>query len=94
MANVLTVLRLVPDTQVENIKTFLTPIKKLCKEHQIEFMKYDKEPMSYGMFSILLYVKNPDSEEGAETLGTFQESLEGAGTLQSVEVHTQTLIDY
>jgi translation elongation factor aEF-1 beta len=95
MANVLTVLKLVPnESELEQDNFINNSIIPKCKEYEVELIKHDKEPLAFGMFAILIYIKNIDSEEGADKLNAFQEELENSDDLQSVELQHQTLIDY
>jgi translation elongation factor EF-1beta len=95
MANVLTIYKLVPNDSEFAYERFIeTIITKICSKHEIEYIKYDKEPLAYGMYAMLLYVKNHDSEEGADALNAFQEELEQLEDLQTVELQQQTLSDY
>ena len=95
MANVLTVLQLIPNDAELVFDDFIdNTIRSLCEEHEIEYIKYEKTPVAYGLFALVLYVKNPDSEEGADQVNAFQEVLQGLEEIQTVELQNQTLIDY
>jgi len=95
MANVLTILKLVPSeadlVQEDFVNNFIKP---KCEEYGVELVKFDKEPLAFGMFALLIYLKNVDSEEGADKLNTLQEEFENMDSLQSIELQHQTLIDY
>ena len=95
MANVLTILKLVPsDSELDQESFIKNTVIPKCKDFAIEYIKSDKEPLAFGMFALQIYVKNVDSEEGADNLNSFQEFLENSDELQSVELQQQTLIDY
>lgn len=95
MANVLTVLQLIPNDSEMNFDDFIeNSIQTLCKEHEIEYLKYEKTPVAYGLYAMLLYIKNSDSDEGADQLNAFQEAIEGLNEVQTIELQNQTLIDY
>ncbi len=95
MANVLTVLKIVPSDTELNREDFVNNVLKgLCEENNIEFVKYDEEPVAYGLVAILAFLKNPDSEDGAEDLNSLQESLEGMDDLSSIEIQVQNLTDH
>ncbi|MFW9929034.1 MAG: hypothetical protein ACFFD1_06560 [Candidatus Thorarchaeota archaeon] len=95
MTNVLTILKLVPNDSELDFNSYIkNTIVPKCKEHNIEYIKQDKEPLAFGMFALVIYIKNEDSEDGADELNAFQEELEGSDDLQAVELQQQTLIDY
>ena len=95
MANVLTVLQLVPnDTEIDFESFVENIIHALCEEHEIEYIKYEKAPLAFGLYAMVLYVKNPDSDEGADQLNAFQDALQGLDEIQTIELQNQTLIDY
>lgn len=95
MANVLTVLKIVPSDTELNREDFVNNVLKgLCEDNNIEFVKYDEEPVAYGLVAILAFLKNPDSDEGAEDLNSLQESLEGMEDLSSIEIQVQSLTDH
>lgn len=95
MANVLTILKIVPSDTELNHEDFVNNVfKGLCEENNIEFLKFDKEPVAYGLVAILAFIKNPDSEDGADDLNALQETLEGMDDLSTIEIQTQTLTDH
>ena len=95
MANVLTVLKIVPsDTEFSKEDFVNNVLKGLCEENNIEFLKYDEEPVAYGLVAILAFLKNPDSEDGADDLNVLQETLEGMEDLSSIEIQVQNLTDH
>ena len=95
MANVLTVLKIVPSDTEFNKEEFINNVfKGLCEEHNIEYLKYDEEPVAYGLVAILAFLKNADSEDGADDLNALQETLEGMEDLSSIELQGQTLTDH
>ena len=95
MANVLTILKIVPNDTEFNKEDFINNVfKGLCEENNIEYLKYDEEPVAYGLVAMLTYLKNPDTEEGADDLNSLQETLEGMEDLSSIELQNQTLTDH
>ena len=95
MANVLTVLKIVPsDTELNRDDFVNNVLKGLCEEHNIEFVKYDEEPVAYGIVAILAFLKNADSEDGADDLNALQETLEGMDDLSLIEIQVQNLTDH
>ena len=95
MANVLTVLKLVPDgSDFEQDKFISDVLNPLLKKYNIEYIKKESEPIAFGLEALIIYVKNEDSEEGADNLNNFQEELENLENIQAVELQHQTLIDY
>ena len=95
MANVLTVLKIVPSDTEFNREEFVNNVfKGLCEENNIEYLKYEEEPVAYGIVAILAYIKNPDSEDGADDLNALQEILEGNEDLSNIEVQVQQLTDH
>jgi translation elongation factor aEF-1 beta len=95
MANVLTVLKIVPNDTEFNKEDFINNVfKGLCEENNIQYLKYDEEPVAYGLVAMLAFLKNPDTEEGADDLNALQETLEGMEDLSSIELQNQTLTDH
>ncbi len=95
MANVLTVLKITPSGTELNREDFVNNVLKgLCEENNVEFVKYEEEPVAYGLVAILAYLKNPDTEDGADDLNSLQETLEGNEDLSTVEVQVQQLTDH
>ena len=95
MANVLTVLKIVPSgTELDREDFVNNVLKGLCEENNVEFVKYEEEPVAYGLVAILAYLKNADTEDGADDLNSLQETLEGNDDLSSVEVQVQQLTDH
>ena len=95
MANVLTVLKIIPSDTEFNREEFVNNVLKgLCEENNIEYLKYEEEPVAYGIVAILAYIKNPDSEDGADDLNALQEILEGNEDLSNIEVQVQQLTDH
>ena len=95
MANVLTVLKIIPSDTEFNREEFVNNVLKgLCEENNIEYLKYEEEPVAYGIVAILAYMKNPDSEDGADDLNALQETLEGNEDLSTIEVQVQQLTDH
>jgi len=96
MANVLTTIKIVPSDPEMDREKFVKEvlIDDLCPKTNIQFIKYDEEPVAYGIIAILAYIKNPDSEDGADDLNTFQELLEERDDISDIELHMQTLMDH
>ena len=95
MANVLTVLKITPSDTELNREDFVNNVLKgLCEENNVEFVKYEEEPVAYGLVAIMAYLKNPDTEDGADDLNILQETLEGMDDLSTVEVQVQQLTDH
>lgn len=95
MANVLTILKIVPNDTEFDKEGFINDVfKGLCEDNNIEYLKYDEEPVAYGLVAILAYLKNPDSEDGADDLNALQETLEGMDDISNIEIQTQTLTDH
>lgn len=95
MANVLTVLKITPsDTEFSREDFVNKVLKGLCEENNVEFVKYEEEPVAYGLIAIMAYLKNADTEDGADDLNALQETLEGNEDLSSVEVQVQQLTDH
>ena len=95
MANVLTILKIVPSgTELDREDFVNNVLKGLCEENNVEFVKYEEEPVAYGLVAILAYLKNADTEDGADDLNSLQETLEGNDDLSSVEVQVQQLTDH
>ena len=66
-----------------------------CKQTNIEFLKYEEEPVAYGIVAILAYIKNEDSGDGSEDLNRLQELLEAReDDISLVEVQMQTIMDH
>ena len=95
MANVLTVLKIIPgDTEFDREKFVNNVFKGLCEDNNVTYLKYEEEPVAYGLVAILAYIKNPDSEDGADDLNTLQETLEGMEDLSTIEIQVQQLTDH
>ena len=95
MANVLTILKIVPSgTELDREDFVNNVLKGLCEENNVEFVKFEEEPVAYGLVAILAYLKNADTEDGADDLNSLQETLEGNDDLSSVEVQVQQLTDH
>ena len=97
MSNVLTILKIVPASPDLNREKFVDDvlIKDYCKKLDIEFLKYEEEPVAYGIVAIIAYLKNQDSGEGADQLNKFQEMLEAReDEISLVEMTMQTIMDH
>ena len=97
MSNVLTVLKIVPASPELDRENFVNEvvIGDYCKQTNIEFLKYEEEPIAYGIVAILAYLKNEDSGDGSEDLNKLQELLEGReDDVSLVEVQMQTIMDH
>lgn len=97
MSNVLTILKIVPATPDLDREKFVNDvlINDYCKQTNIEFLKYEEEPVAYGIVAILAYLKNQDSGDGADDLNRFQEMLEAReDEVSLVEMTMQTIMDH
>ncbi|MHA2363135.1 MAG: hypothetical protein ACXAC7_04205 [Candidatus Hodarchaeales archaeon] len=96
MANVLTILKLTPSDPELNREEFVINVieKQLCKECNVEYLKYDEEPLAFGIYLIKPYFKTPDSEEGTDNINKLEELLSEREELQNVEMDLQTLMDH
>ncbi len=93
MANVLTVLKVVPNEtslrkeQIENLVK-----EKIISELPLEILRVEEQPLAFGLYATILYVKGADSEEGSAAIDALQEKLEGFEQIEDVEVLQQTLM--
>ena len=97
MSNVLTVLKIVPASPDLDREKFVDEVLKndLCKQTNIELLKYEEEPVAYGIVAILAYLKNEDSSNGADDLNKLQEMLEAReDDISLVEITMQTIMDH
>lgn len=97
MSNVLTILKIVPSDPALDREKFVKDvlINDFCKQTNIEFLKYEEEPVAYGIVAILAYLKNADSEDGTEDLNKFQELLEQReDEISLIEINMQTIMDH
>jgi len=97
MSNVLTILKIVPADPELDRENFVNEvlISDYCKQTNIEFLKYEEEPVAYGIVAILAYLKNEDSDNGADNLNRFQEMLEAReDEVSLVEMTMQTIMDH
>ena len=96
MANVLTILKITPSNPALDREDFVKNIlaNKLAKECDIEFLKYDEEPIAFGIFAIKAYLKNEDSEKGTQDIEHLTELLEQHESISTVEMDMQTLVDH
>jgi len=96
MANVLTILRITPSDPSLNREDYVNDVlkNKLSKECNVEFLKYDEEPVAFGIYAIKAYFKNEDSETGTQDIEKLQELIEQNNSISSVEMDMQTLMDH
>ena len=96
MANVLTILRILPSNPELNREEYVNTVLKdeLSKKCNVDFLKYDEEPVAFGIYAIKAYFKNEDSEKGTEDLNRLQELIEEHEDISTVEMDMQTLMDH
>lgn len=96
MANVLTIIKVVPSDPNVDREKFVEEvlIEGVCKECNVEFLKYDEEPLAFGVYAIKAYMKNADTEQGSEDISKLQELLDEREDVGNVEMDMQTLMDH
>ena len=95
MSNVLSILKVIPTSPEANREELLAKAKgKLSEGLEIEILKYEEEPLFFGLVAMKLFVKTVDSEEGNEVLQTFEQRLIDVEEIDNCEVELQTIIDY
>ena len=95
MSNVLTILKVIPTSPEANREEILSKAQnELMKELEIELLKYEEEPLFFGLVALKLFVKTVDSEEGNEVLQTYEQRLLDLEEIDNCEVELQTIIDY
>ncbi|PWI49689.1 elongation factor 1-beta [Candidatus Heimdallarchaeota archaeon B3_Heim] len=95
MSNVLSILKVIPTSPEANREELLAKAKgELSEGLEIEILKYEEEPLFFGLVAMKLFVKTVDSDEGSEVLQTFEQRLIDVEEIDNCEVELQTIIDY
>ncbi|NHJ00644.1 MAG: elongation factor 1-beta [Candidatus Heimdallarchaeota archaeon] len=95
MSNVLSILKVIPSSPEVDREDIVARAKnELSKGLNLEILKKEEEPLFFGLYAIKLFVKTPDSDEGTETLQTFENRLVSLDEVDNCEVELQTIIDY
>ena len=95
MSNVLSIIKVFPTSPEVNREDVLAKAKTdLTKGIELEILKYEEEPLFFGLVALKLFVKTVDSEEGNEVLEKFQQRLIDLEEIDNCEVELQTIIDY
>ena len=95
MSNVLTIVKAIPTSPEANLEEIILKIKTdLTKGIELEILKYEEEPLFFGLVALKLFVKTVDSDEGNEVLEKFQQRLIDMEEIDNCEVELQTIIDY
>ena len=92
MANILTVLKVIPnDPNIDRSEIASIITENVAKKAEVEVIRTDEIDLFFGIVALRVYVKVPDSEEGGAKLNAYQESIEALEFVESVEVEGQTL---
>jgi len=67
---------------------------ELSKGLNLEILKREEKPLFFGLYAIKLFIKTADSDEGTETLQTFEDRLIALEEVDNCEIELQTIIDY
>ncbi len=95
MSNVLSILKVIPTSPEANREELLSKAKnELTEGLEIEILKYEEEPLFFGLVAMKLFVKTVDSDEGNEVLQTFEQRLLDVEEIDNCEIELQTIIDY
>ena len=74
MSNVLSIIKVFPTSPEVDREDILSKAKTdLTKGIELEILKYEEEPLFFGLVALKLFVKTVDSEEGNEVLEKFQQ---------------------
>ncbi len=93
MSNVLTVLKIVPnDTAMRKEQVEQLVKDEILRELPLEILRLEEQPLAFGLYATIIYVKGEDSEEGSAAVDALQEKLEALEQIEDVEVMQQTLI--
>ncbi len=93
MANVLTVLKVIPNEpsmRKEQIEQLVK--EKILGDLPLELLRVDEQPLAFGLYATILYVKGADSEEGSAAIDALQGKLEAMDQIEDVEIMQQSLI--
>ena len=95
MSNVLSILKIIPSSPEADREAIVTTAKtELSVGLALEILKKEEEPLFFGLYAIKLFVKTADSDEGTETLQTFENRLLELEDVDNCEIELQTIIDY
>ncbi len=95
MSNVLSIMKVIPSSPEVDREVIVTRAQtELSKGLSLEILKKEEEPLFFGLYAIKLFVKTADSDEGAETLQTFENRLLALDEIDNCEIELQTIIDY
>lgn len=93
MSNVLTVLKVVPNEPSMRKEQVEQLVKdKILGNLPLELLRMEEQPLAFGLYATIIYVKGADSEEGSAAVDALQEKLEEMEEIEDVEVLQQTLI--
>ena len=92
MGNALTVLKVIPTSPDVDRNALIEKIENELAPNGLEVLKTEEQPLYFGLFSVFLYIKHPDSEEGSENLNKLQDDILALDTVESVDVEAQTLM--
>ena len=95
MSNVLSVLKVIPTSpEVDRDEIVALAQHDLREGLNLEILKKEEEALFFGLYAIKLFVKTSDSDEGTETLQTFEDRLLSLDGVDNCEIELQTIIDY
>lgn len=95
MSNVLSIMKVVPTSPEVNREEIVSHAQnELSKGLNLEILKREEEPLFFGLYAIKLFIKTADSDEGTETLQTFEDRLIALEEVDNCEIELQTIIDY
>ncbi|MHA1993164.1 MAG: hypothetical protein ACW97Z_01320 [Candidatus Hodarchaeales archaeon] len=95
MSNVLSILKVIPASPEANREELLSKAKgELSEGLEIEILKYEEEPLFFGLVAMKLFLKTVDSDEGNDVLQTFEQRLLDVEEIDNCEIELQTIIDY
>ncbi|MFX0049810.1 MAG: hypothetical protein ACFFAJ_14240 [Candidatus Hodarchaeota archaeon] len=95
MSNVLSVMKVIPTSpEVDREEIVSRAQNELRKDLNLEILKKEEEPLFFGLYAIKLFIKTADSDEGTETLQTFEDRLIALKEVDNCEIELQTIIDY
>ena len=95
MSNVLSIIKVIPNSPEADREDIVSKAKNDFTEGmEIELLKYEEEPLFFGIVALKLFVKTVDSEEGNEVLEKYQQRLTDLEVIDNCEIELQTIIDY
>ncbi len=92
MGNALTVLKVIPKSPEVDRNALIEQIKNELTPDGVEVLKTEEQPLYFGLFSLFIYLKHADSEEGSEVLNALHEDIQALDVVESVDVEAQTLM--